>query len=255
VGSTTSEANNGTWWSFTVGSGGPPPPSGTSFSKTGPANGVAGLASTVTLSWTSAGDAGYWVCVTATSTNSCNTSWQAVGGGTSRPLTGLASGTYYWQVRAQVGSAVGEADSGTWWSFTVGSGGPPPPSGVSFSKAGPASGASGLSSVVTLSWTSAGDAGYWVCITTTSTSACDTSWQPAGGGTTRPLTGLAPGTYYWQVRAQVGSATGEADNGTWWNFTVGGEEPLTLAADVLMSASTIARGLVPDDRTARATRS
>ena len=46
-------------------------------------------------------------------------------------------------------------------------------------------------------------------------------WWPNGAGTTRPVAGLEPGTYYWQARAQTGSQWSDANGGTWWSFTVG----------------------------------
>ncbi len=89
-----------------------------------------------------------------------------------------------------------------------------------FGKLTPGSGAIGLSAAVTLTWTALKDAGYWVCWDTTNNDSCDGPWWPNGGGTTRVLTGMAPGTSYWQIRAQQSSAIVDADSGTWWTFTV-----------------------------------
>ena len=60
---------------------------------------------------------------------------------------------------------------------------------------------------------------------TTNDSACGTTWRSAGAATTLAQSGLANGTYYWQVRAQNAGGTTEADGGTWWSFTVGGAPP------------------------------
>jgi hypothetical protein len=140
--------------------------------------------------------------------------WWPTGAGTSRLLEGLTPGTYYWQAKVQTGSEINEAGGGTWWNFTVsGAGG--------FIKLGPTDGVSGLTSDVLLQWSSIPDSGYWVCWDTIDNGACDTMWWPNGAGTTRPVAGLEPGTYYWQARAQTGSQWSDANGGTWWSFTVG----------------------------------
>ena len=89
-----------------------------------------------------------------------------------------------------------------------------------FGKLAPANGAIDLGSTVTLQWSPVADAGYWVCWDTTNNGTCDGAWWPNGGGTARALSGLAPGTYYWQVLAQRSSGIVGADNGTWFTFTV-----------------------------------
>jgi hypothetical protein len=182
--------------------------------KQSPASGSFGSNTSVTLQWSAAANAGYWVCWDTTNNNSCDTTWWPNGGGTSRLLTGLTPGTYYWQVRADTGNGAADADSGTWWSFTVTT-----PS--TLTKLAPANGA-GLTGTVNLQWSAVVDAGYWVCLDTTGNNACDTGWYPNGGGTSRQVTGLAPGTYYWQVRAQTASGIADADGGAWASFTVTG---------------------------------
>ena len=89
------------------------------------------------------------------------------------------------------------------WSFTVGGTTQPPV----FGKLTPANGTAGLGSSVTLTWSAMTDAGYWVCWDTTNNNTCDGTWWPNGGGAARALTGLAAGTYYWQVRGQNASGT------------------------------------------------
>jgi predicted phage tail protein len=208
----TFDADDGVWWSFTV--GGPPQPPG-AFGKVAPASGASGLAGSLTLTWgSSASAASYELCVDTTNDGACSTSWQASGATTSFGLSGLAAGTYYWQVRAVNVTGTTAADGGTWWSFSV-SATPP-----LFGKLAPANGATDLGSAVTLSWSALTDAGYWVCWDTTNNGACDGPWWPNGAGTSRALSGLAPGTYYWQILAQRTSGTVAADNGTWWTFTV-----------------------------------
>lgn len=89
-----------------------------------------------------------------------------------------------------------------------------------FAKQSPAHATSGSGSV-TLQWSAVPGADYVVCWDGTPGIFCDDgSWQANGGGNTRMLSGLAPGTYYWQVRARTAAGTTDADNGAWWNFTV-----------------------------------
>ena len=71
------------------------------------------------LQWTPATDAGYWVCWDTTDNNVCDGMWWPNGGVTARSLTGLPSGTYYWQIRAQQSAGTTDADAGRWWTFTV----------------------------------------------------------------------------------------------------------------------------------------
>ena len=80
-------ADNGAWHAFTV--------STTAlFTKQTPGNGATGLGSTVTLSWSSVPDEGYYVCWDTTDNNACDTTWWPTAAGTSRVVEGLAPGTY-----------------------------------------------------------------------------------------------------------------------------------------------------------------
>jgi hypothetical protein len=85
-------------------------------------------------------------------------------------------------------------------------------------KQAPIPGATGLGSAVTLQWSAMPNETYQVCWDTTDNGTCDTAWTAVGAATTQALTGLVPGTYVWQVRT-VGAGA-EADNGTWFRFTV-----------------------------------
>ena len=201
----TAEADSGTWWSVTVVTGG--------FMKLGPANGLQGVGSTVTLQWNSIPDSGYWLCWDQTNNNSCDGSWWPNGGSTSRLLQDLTPGTYYWQARVQTPNGTFDADAGTWWSFTVGG------AGGGFTKLSPAPGISGLASDVTVQWSEVPNEGYSVCRDTSDNGVCDTTWWPNGGATSKLLQNLTPGTtYYWQVKATNGV---EANSGVWWSFSVG----------------------------------
>jgi len=65
-----------------------------------------------------------------------------------------------------------------------------------FTKQATAPGATGLGSTVTLQWTAVPDEGYWVCWDTIDNGACGTTWVP-NGYTTKGLSDLSPGAYYW----------------------------------------------------------
>jgi hypothetical protein len=112
----TTEANSGTWWSFTTQVGLP----GT-FSKSSPTDGAPGQPTNPTLSWgSSSGAESYEYCIDTTNDSICDGSWTDVGSNTSVGLSGLSSGiTYYWQVQARNAAGTTEANSGTWWSFTT----------------------------------------------------------------------------------------------------------------------------------------
>jgi plastocyanin len=84
----------------------------------------------------------------------------------------------------------------------------------------PANGTVNLGTTVTLEWSPVTDAGYSVCWDTTNNNTCDGGWWPNGASSARTLTDLAPGTYYWQVRAHTASGAFDGNGGTWWSFTV-----------------------------------
>jgi hypothetical protein len=211
------ETDGGTWWSFTVGAAAPPPGA---FGKVTPGAGATGQGTSVVLGWgASSGASSYEYCLDATNNSACDGVWQAAASGVT--VSGLTTGaTYYWQVRALNGGGATLADGGTWWSFATGVGTPTGPTKIS-----PASGTAGLGAAVTLQWTPVASAGYTVCWDTTDNNSCDTAWWPNGGGATRVLEGLAAGTYYWQVRVYTSAGLVETDGGTWWSFTVGAAAP------------------------------
>jgi RHS repeat-associated protein len=154
-------------------------------------------------------------------------------------LEGLAEGTYYWQVKTA--DVPMEADGGQWWPFTVGT----PP--VAFGKQTPAAGAIVTANAATLWWDAAAGAQYYeVCLDTVNNGSCDTSWQLNGVSTSRLVTGLTDGTYYWQVRAQTAGGPVLADNGTWWSVTIDAPDPIreyiylggTLLASLTLTTGT-----------------
>jgi len=89
------------------------------FEKLTPLNGVRGLASRVNLTWSTLPGASYQVCVT-TAGPACDTVWQGVATPGKLQLASLATGTYFWQVRAATGGTTAEADGGVWWTFSTG---------------------------------------------------------------------------------------------------------------------------------------
>ena len=74
---------------------------------------------------------------------------------------------------------------------------------------------------MTLQWSTLADATYEVCWDTSNNATCNGTWVSTGAATHHVVSSLAPGTYYWQVRAMAGANSGEADATAWWSFTVG----------------------------------
>ncbi len=199
------EADTGAWWSFAVGAP-------FAFGKSLPTSGTANLTSPVAISWGAVqGASEYDYCVSTTSGQCPSNNWLSAGTNTSTSVSNLANGTYYWQVRTTVNGYTVEADSGTWWAFTVGS--------VTFGKTAPSSGTTLSGGTVTLSWPSVAGATYQVCVGSTQAGTCSTSWVLTSA-TSITVAIQTPGTFYWQVEAVVGNTTTPADGGTWWSFTV-----------------------------------
>ncbi len=203
------------WWSFTI------IPYPGAFVKSAPINGAVNLPANPTLSWgASSLAASYAYCIDTINDNVCNASWISTGTARSRALSGLVPGTtYYWQVSATNSTGVTYADGGlsSWWSFTV------LPLPGAFGKTSPASTTGNLPSSVTLTWgTSSIAAGYQYCIDTSNNNTCNATWVSTGTAVTKALTGLAPATYYWQVRATnvVGTTYADGSSTAWWSFTV-----------------------------------
>jgi alpha-tubulin suppressor-like RCC1 family protein len=205
------EADGGTWWSFTTIAA---PPG--DFGKTAPAVDAV-VTTNPTLSWSTSSRAeSYEYCYDTTDDSSCGGSWSSAGTATSASLSDLAAGTaYYWQVRAVNGEGDIEADSGGWWRFTTTSAPP-----AAFGKAEPADGAP-ASLYPYLTWNASSTAdGYEICFDTSDNDACNASWADAGNNTFAFLSDLSPETtYYWQARAVNAVGTTEADGGSWWSFT------------------------------------
>ena len=87
-----------------------------------------------------------------------------------------------------------------------------------FNKTSPAHLATGqVTDDLQLEWTtSTGAETYQYCI---STSPSCTVWTEVGNTLTTTVDGLTPGTtYFWQVRADLGGGTTEANSGSWFQF-------------------------------------
>ncbi len=97
----------------------------------------------------------------------------------------------------------------------------PPGYPGAFAKQAPANASSGTSTGVTLSWgASSGASIYVYCFDTVNNNQCDTSMTITNTTSAR-ISGLVAGkTYYWQVQVQNAAGTTNADDGTWWSFTV-----------------------------------
>lgn len=220
----TSRVGEGTSWVLWTAPGPGP------FGKTSPANGSIGQPANPTLSWgASSGATSYTYCVDSSNNNTCDTSWVSTGTSTSVGLSGQAAGIHYWQVRATNASGTTEANTGTWWSFTVGQAQrvylplvlKPVPPPASFNKIAPANAAANQSTSPTLSWgASSGATSYEYCLDPFNNNTCDGLWTSLGTSTSVPMSGLALSTtYYWQVRANNTSGATAADGGAWWSFT------------------------------------
>jgi hypothetical protein len=75
---------------------------------------------------------------------------------------------------------------------------------------------------VTLTWSAAvGATSYRVCVNPSSSTQCgDDGGQWIVSATTAPLANLQPGTYSWQVEAIFPQGVAQADETTWWSFTI-----------------------------------
>ena len=180
------------WFSFTI------LPVPTAFSKSTPSNGAINQPPSLVLSWAPSTNATvYTYCISLVASCTAPAAWISTGANTSAIVSGLTPNTrYYWQVIG--GNATGSvnANGGTWWSFTI------IQAPGTFSKTSPANGATNQPTNPTLSWgASARAASYSYCIDTVNNNACDASWISTGTTASAALTGLTPGTYYWQVSA------------------------------------------------------
>ncbi len=213
------QANGGVWWSFRTRAA---PPG--AFSKISPADSASDQLTNLTLTWETSPGATYQYCLDTNFGETCASdgAWTSTNTTPSADITGLSyNTTYYWQVKATIGSTVTLANEGVYWSFTTRIAPPGP-----FGKTSPGDASTGQLLDPTLAWeASAGDnVTYEYCYSTTKTAqnACNGTWYLAGTATSASLSGLSNATlYYWQVRAVNTSGTtyanGSAD--ALWSFT------------------------------------
>jgi len=110
----------------------------------------------------------------------------------------------------------------------------------------PAAGTIVTSNNTTLSWTTAvGASFYETCLDTVNNGICDTAWQTNAQATSRLLTNLTDGVYYWQVRATTANGNATADNGAWWTLTIDAPDPIReyiYAGGKLLASLTLTTG-------------
>jgi hypothetical protein len=198
------------WWSFTVKARVTPSPR-VVFEKISPQDGSTDVSTTVTLRWlTVTGATNYQYCLKENMSEECI--WTASNTANSATITELTSPTtYYWQVRATLDGEFIYADSvNAFWEFTT-----------QYNKISPANHADGLLVNDTkLDWQDVtGATEYQYCLDTDD--YCN-NWVTAGTASEITLSGLSyRTTYYWQVRAFVGTAWIYADGSAsaYWRFT------------------------------------
>lgn len=112
---TSTIANSGTWWSFTV------PPAPGAFNKTFPLNGAVKVPIATTLKWSASSNAAkYEYCIDTINNGKCDGTWKSVNLNLKVNLTGLLKNKkYYWQVRAINANGTTYANASVWWNFTT----------------------------------------------------------------------------------------------------------------------------------------
>jgi hypothetical protein len=209
----TTEANDGTEWSFNT--------IATGFGKVSPEDDTIDVSPKAVLEWDSiTGATSYEYCVDTTDNDACNR-WVSAGENLTVTLKGLKyETTYYWQVRAVTATGTIEADAGVWWTFTTRARKAPTKTVPPFGKESPEDGAiDQLVADLVLDWDDVAKAtSYAYCIDTTNDGIC-VKWIETDVSQVTIL-GLAyETTYYWQVRATVAGIVGYADDGAYWSFT------------------------------------
>jgi len=188
-----------------------------------PANGATGVGINPTLTWTASDATSYDVSFGTTNPPPLVVSGQASASYTPPALTNDTP--YFWQIvaRNSAGSTPGAV-----WSFRTAVAPPATPSAPS-----PADGATGVTTTLTLTWTSAGATTYDVLFGPT-----DPPSQVASGLTSPSYTptGLAPNTqYFWQI---VAHNVGGANQGPEWTFTTAPAAPATPASPAPAAGAT-----------------
>ncbi|MFA9389064.1 MAG: hypothetical protein ACERKD_04625, partial [Prolixibacteraceae bacterium] len=169
-------------------------------SNPSPSIGATGVSTSPGLSWSCSdpegGSVGFDLYI---GTSSTNLTLNSSGTGTSKTLSGLASGQkYYWKIAASDNQ--NNFTQGPVWSFTTRSANQAP---TTPSNPSPSSGTTGVSSSPTLSWSSTdpegGSVGFDLYFGTSSTNL---TLNSSGTGTSKTLSALASGQkYYWKIAA------------------------------------------------------
>ncbi len=183
------------------------------FYKKSPAKGAVNQPANPILKWAASKYiTKFEYCIDKVNDNKCTTGWKSVGTATSKALSGLTAGTYYWQVRARNARTDTYANANTWWNFKV------PAKPTAFSKILPANNAINQPTTLTLTWgTSTNAVKYEYCLKTVLSATC--TWKSVGTVKKVTLTGLLKNKkYYWQVRASNAVGTVMANGGVVWNF-------------------------------------
>ncbi len=200
------------------------PPS--AFTLTTPTDGGT-VTSGPTLQWgTSTGATSYEYCYDKTNDSACS-SWVSNSTSTSKALSGLSNGTYYWLVRAKNadGTTYAGGSATGFFSFIYN-----PPTPGSFSLTSPIS-AAHVSANPTLRWGAAtGANSYEYCYDKTNDNACS-PYVTNGTATSKSLSGLSAGTYYWLVRAKNanGYTYAGGSSTTFQSFVVDSTKPTVVS--------------------------
>ena len=201
--------------SVTTGSTTPP---GTPASPT-PTSGATGVSTTASLTWSATGATSYDVSFGTVNPPPQVTTSQAAA--SYQPPTLVAGATYFWRVVAR---NAGGTTTGPVWSFVTAAapGTPTAPT--------PTSGATGVSTNATLTWSAPGATSYDVSFGTANPPPQVTTNQAAASY--QPAATVAGTTYLWRVVARNAAGT---TTGPVWSYT-------TAAAPAMPSAPTPVSG-------------
>ncbi|MBN2258663.1 MAG: M6 family metalloprotease domain-containing protein [Anaerolineaceae bacterium] len=212
------------------------------FSKTSPANTAIGQPTSITLDWADAsGAASYDYCIDTYVDGACGSTWYSTGSTSQYSFNGSTGTTYEWQVRANDGSGgTTYANSGFFWHFTtITQPGP-------FPKIAPPNGMMGVGTHIILDWGDASNTlSYDYCLDTNPNGVCNDTWHSTGMASMVALTGLPSFTAYeWQVRANNGPYSTDADGGTYHTFTTGGVPNYPLYLPLILKSQAAAGSLM-----------
>jgi PLD-like domain len=222
---TTSALNTSTFDSVAVTPAGGGSVPGTPTSPS-PANSATGVNPSPTLTWSSSGATTYDVAFGTSNPPPSITAGQSAA--SYSPGTLPTGTTFFWQIAAH--NSVGDTN-GPIWSFTTAASLPPP--GTPTNPA-PASGATGVSTAPTLTWSASGATTYDVKFGTSNPPASVTTGQSGASYTTPPLANST--TYFWQIIANNGTGS---TAGPIWSFAT---QAAAVTDNVVVYAADIPSG-------------